>query len=228
MNATTTTLRIARGSGIGAGILARARGLGASTLSRDAGSEGTTRLRIARGSGRGPRGASMSTNALQNPGELVTIVNEDNEAIDTKTRAEMRAGNLIHRCSYVLILNKSGEIYTQKRVDFKETYPSFYDPAPGGVVGVESYEENALREIEEEMGVRNPGEFKKILDFYYSDSITRVFGRLFSCVYEGPFVLQETEVASAEFMSIDRVKELIEQGIVCPDSAMAIREHYKF
>lgn len=28
-----------------------------------------------------------------------------------------------------------GELYVQKRVAFKETYASHYDPAPGGVVG---------------------------------------------------------------------------------------------
>lgn len=28
------------------------------------------------------------------------------------------------------------QLYVQKRVAFKETFPSFYDPAPGGVVGM--------------------------------------------------------------------------------------------
>ena len=31
--------------------------------------------------------------------------------------------------------NPQGELYVQKRVAFKETYPSHFDPAPGGVVG---------------------------------------------------------------------------------------------
>ena len=33
-------------------------------------------------------------------------------------------------------LHMQGYLYVQKRVAFKETFPSHYDPAPGGVVGV--------------------------------------------------------------------------------------------
>lgn len=53
----------------------------------------------------------------------------------------------------------------------------------------ESYEENAKREIEEEMGVVGVS-LKFILDFLYEDKHSRVWGRLFSCIYDGPFQLQ--------------------------------------
>ncbi|QDZ19682.1 NUDIX hydrolase [Chloropicon primus] len=168
----------------------------------------------------------MSTNAVQNPRELVTIVNEKNEVTgDPVTRAEMRASNLIHRCSYVIINNREGQVFVQKRVAFKETYPSFYDPAPGGVVGLESYEENAKREIEEEMGISGV-ELKHIFDFFYEDGISRVWGRLFSTTYEGPFELQESEVESARFMAVEEVRALIRERKVCPDSAVAFEKYY--
>lgn len=65
----------------------------------------------------------------------------------------------------------------------------------------ESYEENAAREIEEEMGVTGV-DLKKEFDFFYSDEVSRLWGRLFSCQYEGNFTLDPEEVESGQFMSI--------------------------
>ena len=65
----------------------------------------------------------------------------------------------------------------------------------------ESYEENAEREIEEEMGVRNV-QLQKCFDFYHADDISRVWGRLFSCTYDGSFRLDPEEVESGDFMSV--------------------------
>ena len=166
-------------------------------------------------------------NAVQNPKELVCVVDESNRVLGSATRSQMRAENLVHRCSYVMIFNKEEELFVQKRVSFKETYPSLFDPAPGGVVGFdESYEENALREIEEEMGVKGDVKLKKHFDFLFEDKFSRVWGRLFSTTYNGPFVLQEEEVESAQFMKVEAVKQLIEDNKVCPDSALAIKKFF--
>lgn len=65
----------------------------------------------------------------------------------------------------------------------------------------ESYEHNAEREIEEEMGIRQV-ELKKCFDFYHADETTKLWGRLFTCIYDGEFTLDPEEVESGEFMSI--------------------------
>ncbi len=65
----------------------------------------------------------------------------------------------------------------------------------------ESYEESAEREIEEEMGVKNV-QLQNCFDFYHADDISRVWGRLFSCTYDGTFKLDPEEVESGDFMSV--------------------------
>ncbi|KAL0031069.1 hypothetical protein WJX77_002321 [Trebouxia sp. C0004] len=167
----------------------------------------------------------VTTNEVQRPSEKVAIVDENNTLIGSSTRGQMRAENLIHRCSFIAIFNSQGKLYVQKRVSFKETYPSFYDPAPGGVVGAnESYEESAEREIEEEMGVRNV-QLQKCFDFYHTDDISRVWGRLFSCTYDGTFRLDPEEVESGDFMSVKEVKELMSSGKVPPDSTACMEKY---
>ncbi|KAK9811617.1 hypothetical protein WJX72_007029 [[Myrmecia] bisecta] len=163
---------------------------------------------------------------VQKPDELVQLVNNQNVVVGTAPRRQMRAENLLHRCSFVLVYNGKGQLYVQKRVAFKETYPSFYDPAPGGVVGAgESYEESAMREIEEEMGVTGVA-LKPHLDFYYEDAVTRMFGRLFSCVYNGTIRLDPEEVESGCFLDKPDVEELLRTEKVCPDSKMALERFY--
>lgn len=168
----------------------------------------------------------VDVKAVQRPDELVDVVDECNVIVRRGvTRAEMRRENLIHRCSFVLVFNSQGELYVQRRVSFKETYPSHYDPAPGGVVGSgETYEENALRELEEEMGIRDVS-LEQLFDFYYEDDVTKVWGRAFKCMYDGPFVLQECEVESGEFLELERVQNLLNKEKVCPDSAVALRKY---
>jgi 8-oxo-dGTP pyrophosphatase MutT (NUDIX family) len=53
--------------------------------------------------------------------------------IEVVARREVRARNLRHRCTYVLVLNPAGELYVHKRTDTKDVYPGFYDLVAGGV-----------------------------------------------------------------------------------------------
>ena len=45
-------------------------------------------------------------NQVQRPDERVQIVDESNKSIGSATRAEMRAKNLIHRCSFTMVFNQ--------------------------------------------------------------------------------------------------------------------------
>ena len=68
--------------------------------------------------------------AVQQPLERVVIVDADNRVVGATTRAEMRVRNLIHRASFTFVHNSRGQLFVQRRVAWKETYPSHFDPAP--------------------------------------------------------------------------------------------------
>ncbi len=46
-------------------------------------------------------------------------------------------------------------------------------------------------------------DLERQLDFFYSDTVCRLWGRLFRCQYEGPFKLDPEEVESGQFMSLE-------------------------
>ena len=88
----------------------------------------------------------------------------------------------------------------------------------------ESYEENAAREVEEEMGVVGAA-LTPLFDFFFQDGVSRVWGRAFRAVHDGPLRLQASEVAGGDWMSLRHAAALVEAGPVCPDSAAAFREY---
>jgi 8-oxo-dGTP pyrophosphatase MutT (NUDIX family) len=157
--------------------------------------------------------------------EIVTIVDEGNRVIGSTLRREMRARRLPHRATYILVFNSNGELFVQKRTMTKDVFPGYYDPAAGGVVlAGEGYLEGALRELEEEMGIRSVP-LTGLFEFYYKDERSRVWGAAFSCVYDGDIVLQGEEVESGAFMSIPDVLREIESKPYTPDGVYVIRRY---
>ena len=144
--------------------------------------------------------------------ETVVIVDGNDEVVGGVPRSRMRRERLIHRTTYVFVFSSQGELFVQERSGTKDHLPGYYDLAAGGVLVVgETYEESAYREAEEELGLRGVA-LRDHFRMYFEDETSRSFGRAYSCVYDGPFVLQREEVASARFMP----PEAILAGDVAP------------
>jgi isopentenyldiphosphate isomerase len=137
--------------------------------------------------------------------EIVALVDVHNHVVGSSTRLEMRTRRLIHRATYIFVFNRTGELFVQKRTPIKDMYPGYYDLAAGGVVlDGESYELSAQREVAEELGVTDKP-LDTAFDFFYEDDLNRIWGRVFSCVYDGELVLQPEEVESGEFMPVEAI-----------------------
>ena len=157
--------------------------------------------------------------------EIVTIVDEHNQVVGAIPRREMRAKNLPHRSTYILVFNARGELYVQKRTMSKDVFPGYYDPATGGVVlAGESYEQGAVRELAEEMGIRDVP-LTWLFDFYFTDEHTRVWGGAFSCVYGGEISLQVEEVESVELMTSDEILRRSVSEPFTPDGLYVVRRY---
>lgn len=164
--------------------------------------------------------------------ERICTVTEDNEP--TKhgiVRAEMRLKNLWHRATYILVLvkdrksnkNKTDKdetlVLVQRRSLIKDYCPGKLDPTPGGVVGFgESYQENAEREVFEEMGVDvtkgNPqgNTMKQLFTFSYQDEKVRVWGDFYEVCYYGSvheLTIQEEELEEVMVLSMEELKARI-------------------
>ena len=157
--------------------------------------------------------------------EIVFIVDVKNNVIGAETRSVMRSKGLIHRAAYILVFNSSGKIFVQKRTMTKDVYPGYYDVATGGVVlDKETYEESARRELEEELAIRDVP-LSHLFDFYYQDGNNRVWGRAYTCVYDGKIVLQEEEVESGSFRGVDEIIRMAGNELYTPDSLYVLKRY---
>jgi 8-oxo-dGTP pyrophosphatase MutT (NUDIX family) len=168
---------------------------------------------------------SLEDNVVDPANELVIIVDKKNNEVGVVPRREMRSARLRHRATYILVFNIKGELFLQKRTQTKDVFPGYYDVAAGGVVlAGESYEEGAVRELEEELGIRETP-LTSLFDFYYEDEYIRLWGRAFSCEYDGELVLQEEEVERGEFTTVDAVFRLAETEPFTPDCLYVLQRY---
>jgi copper homeostasis protein CutC/isopentenyldiphosphate isomerase len=157
------------------------------------------------------------------PDEIVCLVDERNNVVGHAPRRMMRELRLIHRATYILVFNSRGELCVQQRTLTKDVYPGYLDPATGGVVLTgESYEESAGRELGEELGIGNTP-LAHHFDFFFEDARSRVWGRVFSCLYDGPLRLQPEEVAAVSWMTIP---EILKEPRCTPDGVEALRRYF--
>jgi len=155
--------------------------------------------------------------------ELVQIVDEQNRKTGQAPRRRMRAETLIHRASYILVQNGRGELLVLRRTLSKDIYPGALEVAAGGVVlAGESYEESAVRELAEELGISGVA-LRYRFDHFQDDPDNRVWGRVFTCVWDGPLVPQTEEVDEAFFLPPAEALALCRSEFCTPD-CLAILE----
>ena len=86
--------------------------------------------------------------------ELNEVLDENLHIVDTRSRDEIKENNLFHKASLTIIKNAKGEYFVAQRKATKKIYPLQWNLGAGGaVLAGESFEEAALREIQEELGI---------------------------------------------------------------------------
>ena len=87
--------------------------------------------------------------------EIFDIVDVDDQVIGRTTRSEVHARGLRHRAAHVLVYDRAGRLYLQRRAFSKECSPGLWDTSAAGHLNSgERYLAAALRELEEELGLR--------------------------------------------------------------------------
>ena len=146
------------------------------------------------------------------------------ELLDIYNVARQRTGRSIARDGEVLpgehllvvhvcVVNKQGEMLIQRRQSTKDRYPGCWDLSAGGFVrSGEETAEAALRELEEELGLRLAPEdlrflftepFSYVLDDYYLARSDAALSAL---------SLQPEEVSEAKWASRAELEEMICDG----------------
>ena len=154
--------------------------------------------------------------------ELVEVVDEDGTVLEIVTRAEMRARHLRHRTVAIVVVDPAGaQVLVHRRADWKDVWPSRWDIAFGGVVGVgEDWLTAAHRELAEEAGIA--AALAPIGRGSYDDGEVTEVAELFLARSDGPFSFPDGEVAEIAWIAVADLDRWLAERPHCPDSATLV------
>ena len=150
--------------------------------------------------------------------ELVDVVDEDDRVVATVRRAEVRAGNLRHRCVFIVVRRSDGRVLVHQRSADKDVWPSAWDIAVGGVVGTgEGWNDAAARELAEEVGIAEVP-LRLVGRSRYDDDDVREVAQVYEVTWDGPVTFADGEVVAAEWLTPAEVGRWTKERTFCPDS----------
>jgi 16S rRNA (adenine1518-N6/adenine1519-N6)-dimethyltransferase len=142
------------------------------------------------------------------PGELLAVVDANDQPLAPRDRATIHKENLLHRAVHVLLLNRHGELLLQKRSYRKDRFPGRWDSSASGHVDAgESYRRCAGRELEEEIGVTAP--LVELAKVPASAATGHEFIQVFGGIHEGPFHWNQHEIDTGGFFPIELVDQWV-------------------
>ncbi len=139
----------------------------------------------------------------------IPIVDENDELIGYKDKKD-RDPKEITRVSALWVTDEAGNILLAQRVFTKKNDPGKWGPAVAGSVEEgETYEQNVIKEAEEEIGLTN---FKPVLGPKNRRSTSHeYFGQWFTVVVDHnyPFKKQDEEVEEIRWFSKGELSQLV-------------------
>ncbi len=129
--------------------------------------------------------------------EEVAIYDPEDPAgrvVGTAPRELMRAENLPHGATAVLVRRSTGDVYVHRRAGTKDIWPGRHDCAAGGVLQAgEDPVEAAVRELAEELGIEG-AELVPLIERWYRGSDTTYFAYAYVTTWDGPVKFADGEV----------------------------------
>ncbi|MCX6764343.1 MAG: NUDIX domain-containing protein [Candidatus Nealsonbacteria bacterium] len=149
------------------------------------------------------------------PEDLFIDIVDENDSVIGRIKEEeaLSMPDKRTRAISIFLFNSKRELLLQRRSKNKIRYPLHWDCSASGFVNSgEDYETTAVRELKEELGViKKTSELEFILKRVVETDRTE-FVKLYKLEYDGPIKVNDNEVESGKFFSINEIKEMIDSG----------------
>ena len=143
----------------------------------------------------------MAAAWLKHVVEWLDVVDEQDRIIARATRADVHARRCLHRSVHVLVSNRAGAIYVQRRALTKDCSPGLWDTSAAGHVGHgESYDQAAPRELAEELGLLDEV-LQPLCALPASSATGYEFVRVYHCITGHEPVPDRAEIAAGGWWS---------------------------
>ena len=153
-----------------------------------------------------------------NQQERFPVVDGEGRVIGQATRGECHNGShLLHPVVHLHVFNPQGDVYLQKRPEWKDIQPGKWDTAVGGHIDYgETPEQALLREVREELGITA---FAPVFVGRYVFESQRESELVYvhRTVYDGPIHPSAEELDGGRFWSMQELRDAIGRGLLTPN-----------
>ena len=153
-----------------------------------------------------------------NQQEIFPIVNEAGTIIGKSTRGECHSGSkLLHPVVHLHVFNSQGDVYLQKRPDWKDIQPGKWDTAVGGHIDYGETPEEALqREVQEELGITDfTPQF--IGKYVFESQRERELVYVHCTAYDDEIQPSKDELDGGRFWKLKEIREAIGKEVLTPN-----------
>ena len=162
-----------------------------------------------------------------NPQELFPVVDEEGRVIGQATRGKCHSGTrLLHPVVHLHVFNSQGDLYLQRRPEWKDIQPGKWDTAVGGHIDYGEKPEEALRrEVREELGITD---FTPIAmgKYVFESQRERELVYVHRTIYDGPIQPSADELDGGRFWTLQEIRDAIGQGILTPNFESELKRFF--
>lgn len=153
-----------------------------------------------------------------NQHELFPLVDEAGNILGSITRGEAHSGSkALHPVVHLHVFNSRGEIYLQKRPNWKDIQPGKWDTACGGHIDLGENVDQALkREVAEELGIQSFSA-EPLGQYVFDGKRERELVYAFRCTFDGDITPNKEELSGGRFWSKDEITSNLGKEVFTPN-----------
>ena len=159
--------------------------------------------------------------------ELFPIVDENGTVTGSATRGECHSGSkLLHPVVHLHVFNSKGDIYLQKRPEWKDIQPGKWDTAVGGHIDYGETPEEALhREVREELGITN-FEPEFIDKYVFESQRERELVYVHRTTYDGEIRPSTEELDGGRIWTMLEIPEAMGKDVLTPNFESEFKRYF--
>ena len=149
--------------------------------------------------------------------EMLPVVAQSGLVTAQASRQVCHSAKLLHPVVHLHIVNRSGQIYLQRRSGQKKHFPLYWDSSVGGHVSYGEHMEEALfREAAEELGFYdfNP---QGIISYVWEDDREKELVNVYAAVGDFKLNPDNWEVCDGRYWNPEELDAAIGRGVLTPD-----------